>query len=78
MLALDRPSDASRYDYNRLHVEQPEAPAWVSWVKKHGKAVRAAFDAMPEGLPDHVYTALRAADDAVCDAEAAGFKEGWL
>ncbi len=78
MLTLDRPSDASSYEYRRLYGEQPEPPEYVAWLKEFGAHIRAAFDEAPEDMDREFYNALQAAADAVARAEERGYREGWM
>lgn len=78
MLLLDRPSDASSYEYRRLHCEQPEPPEYVAWLRRYGVALVAAFENAPEDMDREFYNALQAAADAVAKAEERGYREGFL
>ena len=45
MLTLDRPSDASRYDYRRLYVDPPvddETAALLCWLHTHAPRLAEA------------------------------------
>jgi hypothetical protein len=65
MLALDRPSDAGRYDYRRLYVDPPvddETAALLCWLHTHAPRLAEA---------QHALSAIRADVREAVDLENA-------
>ena len=75
MGALDNPA----YSREMQRLADPgEPPAYVTWVRRYGVAITAAWENAPPDLERADYDALQAAADAVAKAEERGYRENWL
>lgn len=75
MLALDNPAYSREMQRLGADIAPPE---YVTWVRRYGVAITAAWENAPPDLDGADYDALQAAADAVAKAEERGYREGFL